>query len=437
MAGMVISLLMSVFTWLMTDGMCITAHPVQVSTWFTRKFERNMCSDESVCNVYFTLPQDPSTSIIVNFHSEVEPTAGFVDYNVVGQSIVKRAHANYFKFDELEEVDRYIFWAEITELESGTVYSFSPGYVDQAGTVRYGKETYRVKTVNSHGNVTFVTGGDMQNDHNGIKMSQVAASHEPAFVLFGGDIAYANSNLFCYKRWDWWFYNWNKYMKTPLGYNIPISVTIGNHEAGGDRDRTRDEVKFYLEYFPQQLGLANIPPKDRPLYHAHQISNHTFAMMLDSGLVEPIIGEQSKWMEEQLNKTTAVNKVASYHYPLYPAVTVAKFMTPEEKQTWVDIFERYNMTAGFENHFHVFKESKPIRGGKVDEETGVVYLGDGAWGIDGGPTFMNADSWWVKTAVQKAHVYVVTASESVFHVRAFDKQNQQITSFVRKHTNQQ
>jgi len=157
------------------------------------------------------------------------------------------------------------------------------------------------------------------------------------------------------------------------------------------------------------------------------------ALMLDSGLVEPIVGEQSNWMEEQLNRTTAVNKIATYHYPLYPAVTVAKFMTPLEKQTWVDIFERYNMTAAFENHFHVFKESKPIRGGKVDPESGVVYLGDGAWGIDGGPTFINPNSWWIEKAVQRAHVYVVTASDRLFDVRAFDKQNQQITSFVREH----
>ena len=128
-------------------------------------------------------------------------------------------------------------------------------------------------------------------------------------------------------HWQPWYWGYSK---------------VNRSEAGGDRGRPTEEVKFYFEYFPQQIGLKGVPPKERPIYHAHQISNHTLALMLDSGLVEPIIGRQSIWMEDQLNKTNAVNKVAVYHYPMYPAVTIAKFMTPEEKQTWVDLFERYN-----------------------------------------------------------------------------------------------
>jgi len=436
LGGILLSLGISMGSWLLTDGMCITAHPVEISTWFSRQFQPNACEGGSICNVYFTLPEDPSTSIIVNYHSQDEPKRAFVKYSRVGSSELFTVEANWFKFEELTEVTRHIYWAEVSGLQPGTGYEFTPGYEDDSGSLIYSTGNYKVKTLPSEGNVTFVTGGDMQNDNNGIAMSKVAASHNPSFVLFGGDIAYANSDLHCYKRWDYWFYNWNKYMKDSLGFNIPISVTIGNHEAGGDRGRPKEEVKFYFEYFPQQIGLKNVPPKERPIYHAHQISNHTLALMLDSGLVEPMIGSQSIWLEDQLNKTNAVNKVAVYHYPMYPAVTIAKFMTPEEKQTWVDLFERYSLTVGFENHFHVFKEAKPIRDNQVNENEGVKYLGDGAWGIDGGLTFLNPDSWWIQSAFQIAHVYVVTASEHVFNVTAFSKDNQRITSYTKYHEQQ-
>jgi len=218
-----------VFSWQMTDGLCITAHPVEVSTRFSRRFQKNACGPNEICNVYFTLPEDPSTSIIVNFHSQDEPKSAFVDYKIVGTSQIFKVAANWFRFEELTEVSRHIYWADVSGLQPGTPYEFIPGYEDDMGNIIYASDQHKVKTLPSNGNVTFVTGGDMQNDENGIKMSQVAASHDPSFVLFGGDIAYANSNLHCYKRWDSWFHNWNQYMRDSMGFNIPISVTIGNH----------------------------------------------------------------------------------------------------------------------------------------------------------------------------------------------------------------
>jgi len=413
--------------------MCIAAHPVSIDTWFTRRFTPDPCMHESICHVYFTLPEDPTTSIIVNYHTRDKPLEAFVTYKLQGQLEDHKVEANWFKLEELQEAERYIYWAEVTGLQPGSAYSFTPTYVDLHGNYIIPSAQYKIRTLPTSGNITFVQGGDMQNDWNGIAISKVAASHDPLFVLFGGDIAYANSNLHCYRRWDYWFHNWDTYMRTPLGFSVPLTLAIGNHEAGGDRERRREDIKFYLDYFPQQLGLQGVYPKQRPLYHAHKISNHTLVLVLDSGLVEPMIGKQSEWMEQQLKRTSAVNKVATYHYPLYPAVTFEQFMSPQEKSTWVNIFEQYNMTVAFENHFHVFKRSKPIRRDQVDSVNGVMYLGDGAWGIDGGATGINPNSWWIEAAQQKAHMYVVTASEKEMHVSAYDSTDELLTWYHKVH----
>jgi len=428
-----LSLCISVLVWLTTNGLCIAAHPVSLSTWFTRKLTPEFCKSGAICNVYFTLPEDPRTSMIINFHSKDMPTNAHVVYTQVGQEKPQTASCNWFKMDELREVDRYVYWADITGLEPGTEYSFLPVYTDLKGNRVEATAHYKIKTIPESGNVTFVQGGDMQNDWNGLQVSSVAASHSPLFALFGGDMSYANSNLYCYRRWDWWFHNWEAYMKTPQGLSIPLSLAIGNHEAGGDHMRKREDVHFYLDYFPQQLGLKDVHPKQRPLYHSHQISNHTLALVLDSGLVEPMIGKQSEWMEEKLSSKAVVNKVATYHYPLYPAVVLERFMSPQEKDVWVNIFERNNLTVGFENHFHVFKRSYPIRANQIDEENGVVYLGDGAWGIDNGITGLDGSSWWIQEAKQTAHVYVVTVSEKQLKAEAYDKFNHLLTSYTKVH----
>jgi hypothetical protein len=430
--GLLFTVAISASVWFTTDGMCIASHPVAITTRFTRLFSPEMCKSKEICNVYFTLPEDPSRAMIVNFHTAEKPQRGFVEVSLLGFGNVSTVEASWFKFEELREVDRWIFWADVTNLLPGHSYEFKLAYVNTKDEVVYAKETFKVRTVPATGNVTFVEGGDMQNDARGIQMSKVAASHDPYFVLFGGDLAYANSNLYCYRRWDFFFSNWNEYMKTPSGFSIPLSVTLGNHEAGGDRLRSRTDLKFYLDYFPQQLGLQSVPTIERPLYHAHQIADHTLSLMLDSALVEPMTGRQAEWMDQHFQNTTMVNKLAVYHYPLYPAVTYAHFVAAQDKATWLDVFERNNLTIGFENHFHCLKRSKPIRGGKVADD-GIVYLGDGAWGIDGTAVFMNPDSWWIEKAVLKPHVYVVTTSKQGVTATAFDNNNQILTSYSKIH----
>lgn len=53
----------------------------------------------------------------------------------------------------------------------------------------------------------------------------------PAFLLIGGDIVYDNGFPSCFRRWDRFFIEYDKYCKKTDGSMIPLLTAIGNHEV--------------------------------------------------------------------------------------------------------------------------------------------------------------------------------------------------------------
>eukprot|EP01119_Soliformovum_irregulare_P015576 TRINITY_DN4397_c0_g1_i2.p1 TRINITY_DN4397_c0_g1~~TRINITY_DN4397_c0_g1_i2.p1 ORF type:complete len:545 (+),score=93.22 TRINITY_DN4397_c0_g1_i2:30-1664(+) len=364
---------------LMSADLCFCQHPNEISTRFTRMFSPEACESRPVCHVYFTLPQDPSTSIIANFQSSREPSKGWIEYRQNGTTSYKTVATNFFK-SSITEIDRYVHWADIFQLEPGTAYEFRFGFTGMDNQ-DYFSSSYLTRTIPSSGNVTFISGGDMQVDDFGESISAMSATHSPHFAVVAGDVSYANGFKECYRRWDKWFESWERAMKTPEGFVVPFTLAIGNHEAGGDFNRPRSDVPFYFEFFPQETGLVGVKPDDRPSFHHHRISNHTELLILDSGIVTPMLGAQLDWMNDQLSNSMNVsNRIVAYHYPLFPSVTRFDSVPDAEKLAWSSTFFNHKVTVAFENHFHVWKRSKPVTvsDGSVNDQDGIVYLGDGA-----------------------------------------------------------
>ena len=67
-----------------------------------------------------------------------------------------------------------------------------------------------------------------------------------------------------------------------------------------------------------------------------------------------------------------------YHRPAWG--TGVKGDALDIQRSWSPLFEEYLVDAVFENDHHVYKRTHPLKGGRRDDENGVVYLGDGAWG---------------------------------------------------------
>ena len=80
--------------------------------------------------------------------------------------------------------------------------------------------------------------------------------------------------------------------------------------------------------------------------------------------------------------------------------------------------------AAFENHEHLFKFSRKIKGSQ-EHENGTFYLGDGCWGADINDCVMNKDYRLFQAVDRKYNVYIVDVyvKEKVVYT-AYDHQNQ-------------
>ena len=216
----------------------------------------------------------------------------------------------------------------------------------------------------------FVSGGDMYHERDWLDaMNKQAAKQAPLFALLGGDLAYGNNRDV--KRWYDFIDSWVENCVHSDGLIIPMVVTIGNHETGGDGKTPFDKAQFYYSLFVLPRG------EEKP-WHTCDFGKYMSIFLIDSDHSVPIKGEQTEWLEDALDDRKQVpHKFACYHKPTFGT---AKNPNLNVREHWVPLFERYRVTAAFEHDHHTYKRTVPIKQG-IEHESGVVYLGDGAWGV--------------------------------------------------------
>lgn len=57
----------------------------------------------------------------------------------------------------------------------------------------------------------------------------------------------------------------------------------------------------------------------------------------------------------------------------------------ESRTHWVPLFEQYKFVAAMEHHTHHLKYTFPILAGQRNDTDGIVYIGDGCWGVTNDP----------------------------------------------------
>lgn len=214
--------------------------------------------------------------------------------------------------------------------------------------------------------VNFVNGGDMFHNRKLLDaMNRRAGKLDPMFALLGGDLAYANARDA--GRWYQWFDSWYENAVTDDRRQIPMIAVIGNHETRG---LSRDQAKFYYSLFPLPQGRSNF---------VVDFGDYMSIVNLDSEHSQPV-SNQTQWLDSTLkNRSQRPLLFACYHRPTYG--TLVKQDNPAVRTEWVPLFEKYKVDTVFEHDHHVFKRSLPIYQGQVDQRRGVLYLGDGAWGV--------------------------------------------------------
>ena len=261
--------------------------------------------------------------------------------------------------------------AELTGLTPGTEY------ILQLGT---GPETHRFRTMPAKATDTFqwVSGGDCGTGPHAIGTNVIAAKQEPYFALIGGDLGYDNGRS---AKTAFQFYaNYSKHMVDPKGRLIPMVTCIGNHEVAGGYKGKRSDARFYLPFFDGLYADTT--------YNVLDFGDYLSLVLLDTGHVAPIGGEQADWLEDTLrDRTGRPHLIVANHVPAYPSYrspgtgSNGSFGTGEANRLhWCPLFERYNVDAVLEHHDHTFKRTYPLKDG-VKDKYGVPYLGDGSWGM--------------------------------------------------------
>lgn len=402
LAYAVCSLLYSTFVPLSTAGLCMAFYtkagfqygPFSVSTYFTRRmFSNNACADGQVCHIYSTLPEDPSTAVILNVHTGQDVKSINILYRqAIDNSTKERSFnlktAQSFYLDFEQRAARYVHSAYLSGLQPATEYYFQIFYNDKVQGESYFKT---LPDVNMENNMTIVLGGDVGATEKAEKIVKQLDTKKPDVILLGGDLAYDNGNEYCWQAYDS-FLEMFEGLNTRLNKLVPLVLTFGNHDAGQNELQfipINKERNLYFFYFPQhskindqRLIVGEVPPvNERETYFYHKLGN-TLHITLDSGYMHSYDGPQLDWLVNVSKTHQNLPKYANYHLPIVPACYFGGiYKTDDRINSWAPVFETYRFAGAFEHHVHLYKRTFPIKFANSSKH-GVVYFGDGSWGAN-------------------------------------------------------
>jgi hypothetical protein len=366
--------------------------------------------------IFLTWSSDPTTAVTIDWH--LLPGNDIATVELRGPGLDSwasfRGHPVRFPFSE-----RTVRRAAVDGLRPDTEYELRIG----------GSRSYRYRTMPARLTrpVRFAAGGDTRAALSEFgRMNRIAAARDVDFVMFGGDLAYSNGDPRLVEREQEWWETVTRTLVTANGRLIPVLPAIGNHEVFSRRDDPAlDSVIAEYGVRPGEAPyysalVATLPNRS---YGAIDVGDYLSLLLLDTGHRSAVAGEQTEWLARALKERAHVPFIAPiYHVPGYPSVRTYEGATSGlVRQHWVPLFEQNGVRVAFENHDHVYKRTVPLRNGKRDE-SGVVYMGDGAWGA--GPREVGRDqdtvAWYMEVAKPENHGIFVTIDGSTQRMEVVD-----------------
>ena len=319
-----------------------------------------------ICQWY----QSPTDSMAIHWideNAEKLDDKYLLSYSEAGNKTWNNAEISFRNFGNTKSK---VFSVDLKNLKANTRYAFTISSKEK----NLGKWFFKTAPMKIENEITFVTGGDMFHTRELLDpMNLRAGTESPLFALLGGDLAYANG--VDSKKWYDWVDSWSQLAKTPEGLMVPMVVVIGNHEVRGaaykpNNAPPRSEAPYFYSLF---FGL------DEGSKFAIDFSDYMTIVALDSGHTDNV-SNQTQWLEKTLADRKAYPfKFVCYHRPAWG--TGVKEDAVEIQKFWSPIFEKHGVDAAFENDHHVYKRTYPLVAGKRDDNKGVVYIGDGSWGV--------------------------------------------------------
>ena len=248
----------------------------------------------------------------------------------------------------------------------------------------------------------FVVLGDTQRNPAVIKKLQdFSYTLRPNFQIHVGDVVNDGPD-----KTEWV----NEMLPSSWGLmsRVPMFPCIGNHE---------EDHAHYYQYF-------SLP--DPESWYTYTFGNAQF-FVADTNKAIDLQSPQFKWLDAELAKSTATWKIVYHHHPVYSSDEDDYGNTYKEKSTYghpkhrhlADLYDRHGVDLNFNGHIHCYERSWPLRGGKVVQEGGVIYVtsGGGGGGLErAGPS----RSWFAQRVYTGHHITSIMINGKRLSLQAFD-----------------
>jgi acid phosphatase type 7 len=347
---------------------------------------------------------------IVVMAETAEPTTCVVEYDTL-TPMAKSAKTE--KPDTMHEV-------KLDKLEPGTKYFYRVTCTKDDGT-RIASEILTFQTAVGEDDAwSFAVIGDTQrNPAITAKITKLMWDRRPHFAIHCGDVVDDGAKK------DQWvgdlFAAGNK-----LFSRVPLYPCIGNHE--------KNHANYY-KYF-------SLPKPE--YYYSFQYGNAEF-FSLDTNTLRTLSiqpgGEQYDWLDKALAASKATWKIVYHHHPVLSSDSDDYGNTLKGKSTGGDLrlialgklYEKHNVDLVFNGHIHLYERSWPVRGGKVNNETGVTHITSGGGGgklEDFGPT----PTWFKAECRVDYHYCYLSVQGGTLNFKAFDQEGRLFDQYSkRKH----
>jgi hypothetical protein len=299
----------------------------------------------------------------------------------------------------------------ISGLTADTPYFYRVTATDAAGLkIDSGLLSFRTAPQPGQPFTIAVSGDTEARPHINNRMSQLIWDERPNLLMLAGDLTDGGS---AEKRFEW-THEYFVGMGALFG-RVPVIAALGNGE---------DELKWYRHYH-RHPGTEN--------YFSHRYGDVEI-FVLDSYLetretAEPgFRARQKAWLDGALRASTAKWKFAIHHHDMQTSDeddygdSWSETSTHGDAQVQADfrgLFETYNVDLVFFGHLHTYERSWPLRGGKVDLQTGITYLQVGGMGGNLEDFAPNKPAFSRKT--MRGHHYVmIRGAGDMLSVETFD-----------------
>jgi acid phosphatase type 7 len=373
--------------------------------------------------IFLTWQHDPTTTMTIDWHTVGAERESLLEYKKKRDEEwnVEIGASHPFPFS-----DRTIHRVELEGLVPDTYYQFRFG----SESVTY---SFRTMPLDANAPVRFAVGGDVRHRRSWMEeTNRQVMLYDPDFILWGGDLAYANGLEENVQNWHEWFDAIKNTLISPEGRVVPILVGIGNHEVRGGYFARHEDFAFdeasrerIAPYFFQLFASPG-----HPGYQVIDFGDYMSVIVLDSNHTNPIDGAQKAWLTRVLGQRERVPHVFPiYHVPAYPSHRNFHGTTETlVREHWVPLFEQFGVRMAFENHDHTYKRTLPIWEGKVHPD-GVVYIGDGAWGVGTRRVHRPDRTWYLDRAESVRHFILVTVHGAQRHVLVVNHEGEVIDEY--------